>query len=410
MTTFKFHFRPPARDGSEYGTVFVRIIHGRRYRDLRRDYSVRPDEWDAETCWLHTRVTGLSSERLKHTEASMRTDLLRLESIVNRLGRRGDYSVNDIVGCFRETGANDTLLSFSAFAGQELIAGGRTRTARAYRSAAKSLAAFLGGRDPLLCELDSALLRTYERHLLDKGLQMNTISFYMRNLRALYYKAVAAGIIPRAESNPFEEVFTGVYETRRRSLDQQDIKALAACVHSLPPEEGRLRNALHYFLFAYHARGMSFIDLAYLKKSDIKNDTVLYKRRKTGFYIEVKITRPMKKIIDHYLHTNRASPYLFPILDPDGPDIRLQYETALNRQNRNLKELAATAGVTKTISTHVARHTWATLAKRMGYGINLISEGLGHRDPRITTIYLASFGRSAMDALSVRLSNAVGTA
>ncbi|MCD8102363.1 MAG: site-specific integrase [Alistipes sp.] len=412
MTTIRFHFKPPGKEEGLSGKLYIRIIHGRRYRDLRRDYPVRVQEWDDGTGWL--RLPGSADiarhRQLRSIEDSMRSDLLRLENIATTLGARGEYTVGDIVGEFRRTGNHDTLLSFCDRVSRELAVHGRPRTARAYRSAVKSLVRFNGGRDLFLDEVCPALLREYERHLLDRGLQMNTVSFYMRNLRALWNRAVSAKLLNRAESSPFADVYTGVYETRRRALDRQDINALALLEKKIAVTDTRLRNALLYFLFAYHSRGMSFIDLAHLKKSDVRDGTIIYRRRKTGFYMEVKITRPMKKIMDRFRAVTKGSPYIFPIIDPSAPDPRLLYESALNRQNRLLKELAGIAGLEKNLSTHVARHTWATMAKRMGYGVNIISEGLGHRDTKTTSIYLASFERSALDELSNRVSRAVRAA
>lgn len=118
----------------------------------------------------------------------------------------------------------------------------------------------------------------------------------------------------------------------------------------------------------------------------------------------------MRQIIRYFRKHTRSSGYVFPILTDSSGDQRITYETALSRQNKLLKELAVLAGISKRISTHVARHTWATLAKRMGYAVTLISEGLGHRDTQVTSIYLASFERSAMDELSNKLSAIVQTA
>ncbi|MCD7969949.1 MAG: site-specific integrase [Alistipes sp.] len=410
MTSFRFHFRPPTSEVAASGTLFVRIIHNRKYRDIRRDYAIYAHEWNVAAGWLQGLGDPARAERLREIEAAMRADLLRLEGIIKQLSVAGEYTVGDIVTEFQKTGTADTVLAFACNVARDLQADGRVRTARAYRSASKSLVKFNGGRDMLLCEITAGRMREYERWLLDRGLQMNTISFYMRNLRAIYYRAVAAKVITANEINPFEDVYTGVYETRRRSLDRQDINALASLEKKIPANNSRLRSALLYFLFAYHARGMSFIDLAYLKKSDIKNGSIIYKRKKTGFYIEVKVTKPMKRIIDGFKSATKYSPFIFPIIDPQMSDYRIQYESALNRQNKALKELAAMAGIEKNLSTHVARHTWATLAKRMGYNVSLISEGLGHRDTKVTSIYLASFERSALDELSVRMSRAVGAA
>lgn len=139
-------------------------------------------------------------------------------------------------------------------------------------------------------------------------------------------------------------------------------------------------------------------------------DTIIYKRKKTGFFIELKVTPQMRRIVNYFKKITKQSPYLFPILRHEGGNLRQQYESGLRRQNRLLKEIASIAGIEGNLSTHVARHTWATMAKRMGYAIPLISEALGHRDTKVTAVYLASFERSALDDISIKLSNAIKAA
>ncbi|MCD8103078.1 MAG: site-specific integrase [Alistipes sp.] len=314
MTSYRFHYHPPVSGTAATGGLFIRIIHARKYRDIKRNYPVRPGDWDnsARRLLLPDTASGGRGEQLRQIDASMRADLSRLESIVKTLSEAGPYTVGDITRAFHETGNGDTVLSFAREVANQLEQEGRERTARAYRSAARSLIRFNGGRDLPLGDICELKLRSYERWLLDKGLQMNTVSFYMRNLRALYYRAAAAKLITPAENKPFKSVYTGVYETRRRSLNRQDINALAELERKLPAGSKSLRNALFYFMFAYHARGMSFIDLAYLKKSDIRDGTIIYKRKKTGSYLEVKITRPMKKIIGRFRAVTKVSPLCFP--------------------------------------------------------------------------------------------------
>lgn len=409
------------------GVLFLRIIHNRRYRDIGRGYVVSQDEWDPRqrTIKLPGKDPARTS-RLQSISEAMKDDNTRMDSIIALLSAHGEYTPDDIVVRFRATRQENTMLSYTAILKEYLTADDRHRTARAYISAAKSLVSFTG-KDIPLGEITAALIRAYERYLFDKGLKMNTVSFYMRNLRAIYYRAVKAGIITRQPNNPFEDVYTGVFETRRRSLDHGQMNRLTALESVLNrklrdrgrSEERdqqveylqtlRLKEALMYFMFAFHSRGMSFVDLAYLRKSDLSGDTLIYKRRKTGFFMEVKVTRPMKKIINHFKKQTGGSPYVFPIIR-DETDHRRQYETGLSLQNRLLKTLAGMACIYKTLSTHVARHTWATMAKRMGYSIPVISEGLGHRDTKVTSIYLDSFGKSTLDELSTRLSKAVNAA
>lgn len=403
------------------GRLFIRVIHRRKHKQIDTEYRLYAEEWDA--CCQRVTFTGahpLRSEELSRMQESIEKDLERLKGIVEMFFRHGEYTAQDVRAEFVRSHRCGTLLAFTGKLVADLTDNEQYRTARAYLSAARSLVQFNGGRDLPLGEIRAAAIRSYERYLFDKGLQMNTVSFYMRNLRAIYYKAVRAGLIVASAENPFEHVFTGVHATRRRSLNGREMKALSRLENKLTGQavlsylkggQARsLQESLFYFLFAYHARGMSFIDLAHLRKSDLGQDTLIYKRKKTGAYLEVRITGPMRKIIRYFGKQTRGSAYVFPIVAAGCEPVRAQYETALTNQNRNLKILAAMAGISRTVSTHVARHTWATLAKRMGFSISLISEGLGHRDTKITSIYLASFERSAMDHLSTRLSGAVKAA
>ncbi len=409
------------------GVLFIRVIHNRRYKDIGRGYVISEDEWDPQSRWV--RLSGTDPARTSRLQAiseSMKGDHARMELLLSLLSARGEYTLEDIAALFGTSRQDNTLMGYTAIVKEELVADDRYRTARAYLSAAKSLVTFTG-KDIPLGEITAALIRAYERYLFDKGLKMNTVSFYMRNLRAIYYRAVKAGLIVKQPVNPFDDVYTGVFETRRRSLDHDQISRITALEavlnrklnecerqgrHAVQGESiqlRRLKEALMYFMFAFHSRGMSFVDLAYLRKSDLTGDTLIYKRRKTGFFMEVKVTRPMKKIINYFKRQTAATPYIFPIIDSQTCH-RRQYETALSRQNRLLKVLAGMACICKNLSTHVARHTWATMAKRMGYSIPVISEGLGHRDTKVTSIYLDSFGRSTLDELSTRLSKAVNAA
>ncbi len=432
MASFRFHLRPSQRKGQYPALLFVRIIHQRKYKDLRREYALYSHEWDATShtvCLCQADPSRL--QYLKDLQERMQKELCQLKQVTDLLSQKQEYSIREIIEHFHALQGEHTLSGFCRTLSKELAEVGRSRTARAYVSAVRSLIGFRNGKDLSLSEINHRLIRSYEHYLLEKGLQMNTISFYMRNLRTLYNKAVAARMIPARQNSPFAEVFTGVYQTRRRSLDTAEMNTLYQLqqklhrqIHTIQNSSSseslrrdpyyqrlsRLQEALMYFMFAYHSRGMSFIDLAYLKKSEVNHQRIRYKRKKTGGYLEICITKPMKQIISYFKRQTRNSRYVFPLLRGCSADPHIGYETALNRQNRLLKELAVLAGIRKKISTHVARHTWATLAKRMGYAVTLISEGLDHRDTQVTSIYLASFERSAMDELSNKLSALVQTA
>jgi integrase len=300
---------------------------------------------------------------------------------------------------------------------RELRAGGRERTANAYITATNGLTDFTGNENILLSDITPALLLNYDRHLIELGRELNTISFHLRNLRAIYNKAILLGLIPLPVENIFAGLHTGVYPTQKRALDRDEMCAFARLSSDLleeaeaepenPPKLTTLQCAVLYFLFCFHARGMSFIDMAFLRKDNIRGNCILYYRKKTGRMMSVKITGEMRLIIHCFSAMVAGSPYLFPVIRPEKGHERRQYGSALTLQNRHLKELGRMAGIDKVISTHVARHSWATLAKRKNVPLAVICEGLGHRDERTTAIYLDSFEASVLDEVSELISGEI---
>lgn len=424
-----FHLRPSSKKGRFPGKLFIRIIHARQCRHIPRDYSIYTDEWDAEKKQIilpptagHDACLQSSNSRnnpakpdrfrlLASIDESMKNDLSRLREIVSQLSGCGDYTVSDIVERFVNSLDRNTVRGYGAIAAGRLREQGRERTARAYLSAVRSFIDFNDGKDLMLSRITAPLIAEYEQHLFGKGLKPNTVSFYLRNLRAIYFRAAGERIIPRQSDNPFLGMHTGVYETRRRALDDRQIRALAKLDDVLHDDgQSRLRDSLMYFMFCYHARGMSFVDMAHLTRESIDGETLTYRRRKTGGSLEIKITGPMRRILTYFSRRTIGSDYVFPILDNRKLGIHRQYETGLKRQNRSLKVLARMAGIAGSLSTHAARHTWATLAKRLNIPVAVIGEALGHRDVKTTSIYLGSFDRATLDELSVKLSDAVEAA
>lgn len=150
-----------------------------------------------------------------------------------------------------------------------------------------------------------------------------------------------------------------------------------------------------HLLFSYCARGMAFVDIAFLRRDDICGDWFSYVRRKTGQRLTVRIEPPMAAIINRY--KNEAGEYVFPIISADGQDAYRQYQTALGYHNRKLKQLAEIAGISEKLSTYTARHSWATAARRHNVPLSIISAGLGHSSERTTLIYLDSVENVALD-------------
>lgn len=254
------------------------------------------------------------------------------------------------------------LTGFTEILCEELKANSQNATAKAYRVAVNSLTTYTENKDLQLEDITPELIRGYDSYLINKGLKPNTASTYNRNLRAIFNKAIKRDLISQPGDNPFAGVHTGIYETDKRAMNMDEIRQLTEL--PAPEEQNRkeslplaLFHALLYFLFCIHARGMSYIDFVFLKKSDITGDSIEYYRRKTKKKMSVFITSPMRQIIERFSGTVTDSPYLFPVINPDRDDEYRQYQTALSLQNRCLGKLRSMAGILRVITTHVARHS-----------------------------------------------------
>lgn len=274
----------------------------------------------------------------------------------------------------------------------ELIGNGKKSTAHNYQSALNSFNRFLQGRELFLDELESTLIEAYEVWLEREGLSQNSSSFYMRQLRAIWNKSITEGLVVPDSGNPFENVFTGTRKTAKRGLLESSILSMERNLNNLLYEQAF---ALSMFLFCYYTRGMSFIDLAHLKKTDIKNGMLIYVRHKTGKQLQIEILPQMQAIIDRYAQEVANSLYLFPILQVEGKS--KNYENALRLQNKRLAKVSVKLGLSVILTTHVARHSWASVARDKNISIHIISEAMGHSSILVTQIYLSSLNGSVIN-------------
>ena len=182
----------------------------------------------------------------------------------------------------------------------------------------------------------------YEASLKSYGVAMNTVSFYNRILRAVYNRAVEKEMT--VQRYPFKHVYTGIDKTVKRAVPLKIIKRIKDLDLSF---KSSLDFARDMFLFSFYTRGMSFIDMAYLKKKDLQNGILSYRRRKTGQQLFIKWEKSMQEIIDKYPANENG--YLLPIIKTDRNE-RLQYRNALRLVNNKLKEISVSIGLRCTLA------------------------------------------------------------
>lgn len=390
MTSIKVKFRASTVSSQE-GSIYYQIIHERKVRQLLTDYKIFPNEWDSGRSIVKTTQTNRRKSFVLTIRECIYLDIKRLTKIYRKLDANGlTYTVDDIIDEFNRYTQEYTLFNFMESIISKLKQNGKIRTSETYQSTLNSFKKFRMGEDLMLDHLTSEIMEAYEAWHHKRGIVPNTISFYTRILRAVYNRAVENNIIENR--NPFRHVYTGVDKTVKRALPISFIKKIKTLAL---PTTSSLDFARDMFLMSFYLRGMSFIDMAYLKKTDLKNGHIVYRRRKTGQQLIIKWTKEMQMILDKY--PENKSDYLLPIIRNIGTNERYSYRNTGYNINRNLKNIAAMVGITIPLTLYVARHSWASAAKSKGIPLSIISEGMGHDSENTTKIYLASLDTSIVD-------------
>ena len=315
-----------------------------------------------------------------------------------------------------------------------LQAVGRYGAAKNLRCAASRLQAYLmtiGKKDISFRKLTPTFITGFEDWLRRQGVRRNTSSSYMRSLHTAFNHAVREGVATahtvagRALTceNPFLNVYCGVDKTAKRAVGKtcirniQQLNILAALT-DLYTRQGMRTYGKYYhntlsqleltrdlFIFSFCMRGMAFVDMAFLRKSDICDGHVRYARRKTRQHITVRIEPMMQDIIERW---QTAGPYLFPLLteEHDESIAYQQYQNKLTLYNRHLKILGQILGGIR-LTSYISRHSWASTAHAENVPMSIISQSMGHDSERTTRIYLQELDTTVLDRTNSQLLSTV---
>lgn len=407
-TTVKVKFRPSKIEGAK-GSLYYHIIHNKEQKSLKTEYRIFASEWDT----LNECIDTIDCEKeRKETlieisdEISWTKRRLKKAAAQYDLRHGHQYTIYDLLAEFEKETARYSLKRFIQETIDRLRDFGKDGTCDAYTSTYKSFMRFRRGKDMPIDEINNDIIMRYEAYLKQNGISKNAASFYMRVLRAIYNRAVEKKMA--RQSNPFKHVYTGIDKTVKRAISIKVIKQLKEIELSHRPA---LAHARDMFLFSFYTRGMAFIDMAYLKRENVKNGYLVYNRKKTGQLLYIKWEKCMKEIVDKYTdnenkysYKKNTNKYLLPILRKDS-DTRLQYKSEGRRINYNLKRLSAILGLPRPLTMYVARHSWASIAKSKKIPLSVISQGMGHDSENTTRIYLTSLDSSVIDDANKKILN-----
>ena len=268
---------------------------------------------------------------------------------------------------------------------------GKNRTAERYTTVLNSFGRFLGESDVLPEEMDSDLMVRYETFLKARGICPNSSSYYMRGLRAVYNRAVEKELT--VQRNPFKHVYTGIDNDRqtRRTTENHPSDTGTADLTLTPATDSPATCSSSPSTRA----GMSFVDMAYLRKKDLQNGVLAYRRQKTGQQLFIKWEKPMQEIVEKY--DTSGTPYLLPIIRDMEKDARRQYKNAAHLVNAKLKKLGEQAGAGHTADDVCRAPRMGKHSQKQNIPVSTISEAMGHDSETTTRIYLASLDTSVVD-------------
>ncbi|MGM9702670.1 MAG: tyrosine-type recombinase/integrase [Prevotella sp.] len=283
----------------------------------------------------------------------------------------------------------------------KLLSKGKKRSAEAYQTTLNSFMAFRNNEDIYLYEIKAPLIERYQAWLKRKGVTLNTISFYMRIMRTAYNNAVEYNLT--SDMHPFRKVYTGIAKTTKRSVTLEVMKE----IRHFATDDPNIAFARDMFLFSFYTRGMSFVDMSYLKTTDIVDGMLHYARKKTGQEIDIEWTTELQEIVDRNPSCNE--PYLLPIIKKSNGKERNQKRYKQTVVNENLKKISKTLQLKEPLTMYVARHTWASLARDTGIPLKTISLAMGHESEKTTQIYLKNLDVNAVDRANREIINLINT-
>ena len=384
MATIKLKFRASSVLGAE-GTLYYQVIYKRNVKCISTDYHVYAAEWDEGTATLVIPCKGERRAELLLMKSAIAWEMRqRREAIAKLENANQDFSMDELCEAFRQLPTCKTvftMLQEQVTRQKQML---RHGTAMTYNNAYQRFKEFRADADLTFDQLTPNMIEEYEAWLTNRGLMQNTIRFYLRTLHTLLYKAVDEGLLSD-DNNLFSRVRLAYVPTSKRAISAEDIRA----IQQLKLPSGSIQAfARDLFMFSFYTRGMSFVDIAYLKKKDLKNGLLSYCRKKTNQQITIAWEQELQEIVDRYSAQTENTPYMLPIIKNTEEAEYVQYKRVQTNINRALKRIGTMAGLKLPITMYVARHSWASIARDMDISISVISEGMGHQSCKTTQIYL----------------------
>lgn len=316
-----------------------------------------------------------------------------------------DFTLTQFEAKFKgEKDINKTVKSFWQEKITDLNLAGRTGNARAYKDTMNSFFKFAKNEKLMFREVTVEMLDKYETYLRSTGSKDGGIGVRMRELRALFNDAIKKGIV-HEKYYPFKAYKVSKLKGKgqKRALTHGEIKLIEELDEEKYPH---LAQSKKLFMFSFYTRGMNFYDMMKLTWNEVQGNYITYTRSKTKVNFKIEILPPVRKILDEYRERRSITNYIFPILlHMELTPLQIENRKAkkLKEFNSDLKKIAEIQGIHSTVTSYVARHSYATILRYLGGTTEAISQSMGHSNVGITTAYLKDFEHDDIDVVNRKL-------
>ena len=380
--------------------LIIRLTANKKTTSIHLGIKISPNEWDDKKL----RVNKKHASYLELNLHLKKTILHYEKKLLAILAYKPDASLADIKYALTVSyDVNEMLFyDFAIEQIKKLNIQGRHGNAQSYLTATNSIINYRN-KKLKLSDINYAFVLEYDAHLSASSVSVNGAAVYMRALRALLNRAGKLDVYNMSQY-PFRSFKIRSQKTISRAIPLESIRKITQIELD---KESKHFHAKNIFMLIFGLIGISFMDLILLKKSNIKNGRIIYKRRKTGKLYSVKLTPTVQNILNNY--KTKESSYLLPQFGLDNvPEAKIRHHVnlGLKSTNRYLKQLGYQLQLDIPLTTYVARYSWANIAKANGYSKDLIAEALGHNyGNAVTGIYLESYGNKTIDHANERLIN-----
>ena len=379
--------------------ITIRLTKNRSSKYVSLGLSCKAEHWDEKAGQVKSRHPLYSeiSATISRRKLEIQREVLQL------VDQKGDFSWKELKTLYPESNGKVYVLAYFDQVEERLLSSGRVGYSKVFRFTANSLRTFRKGEDFSFHDVNTSFLMRYEEWFLSRGVKLNSIFVFMRTFKTLINYARKEELV-KSDFHPFKEFSFSKYrrvKSDKRAITKEQIQQIQ---HYQAEPGTPLFHAKSYFLFSYYCRGINFTDIAFLKWSSVRDNRIEYVRRKTHERFSVNLLEPAVAIIAYYRdnHYQGESGYVFPILKIGVHTTPVQIDNSIEKVikqvNKALKEIAKQLGINQRLTTYVARHSFATVLKKNGVSIAVISELMGHDSEQTTRIYLQSFGDQVLDA------------